>query len=238
MNMTMGMGLFTALLWTLAFLFSATDYDDILTSEQPLMAIFEQSLGNQSVATFYTCWFLFIYVGCALSNLATVGRLAWALARDNGLPASKFLSQIHPSLRMPVNATIAGAFFVTVYGAIYCGSTEAFNSFLNAAILFINMSYAIPQGIVVWRGRDKILPERYMNLGRFGAFCNVFSVVWVAFFIILFCFPTISTTTAQNMNYVSVVTVGCFAIITAVWFSGKNRSFSGPVSCDPIDELF
>ncbi|OAA60374.1 Amino acid/polyamine transporter I [Niveomyces insectorum RCEF 264] len=228
MNMTMAMGIFTALLWTIAFMFSVTDYDAIGSSAQPLMEILDQALGKPKVVTFYTCWFLFVYVGCALSNVATAGRLAWAFARDNGMPASSWMAQIHPTLQMPVNATAACAVFVTAYGAIYCGSTEAFNSFLNSSILFINLSYAIPQGIAAWRGRDKVLPERYMNLGRLGVFCNVFSVIWVSFFIVLFCFPTTKQTTAQSMNYVSVVTAGCGLIIAGVWFSGKNKGFTGP----------
>jgi hypothetical protein len=32
------------------------------------------------------------------------------------------------------------------------------------------------------------------------------------------------------MNYVSVVVAGVVLIITIMWFSGKNKTFSGPVS--------
>ncbi|CAH0055933.1 unnamed protein product [Clonostachys solani] len=228
MNMTMGMGIFTALLWTVAFLFSVPDYAAIGGAALPLNEILSRALSHPSLATFYICWFLFIYVGCAFSNLATVGRLAWAFARDGGMPASESLAKIHPVFPMPVNATIACSIFIIAYGAIYCGSTQAFNSFLNSSILFINLSYAIPQGIAVWRGRDNVLPEREMRLGRFGTFCNAFSVVWVSVYIVLFCFPTTANTSAQTMNYVSAVTAGCFLIIAVVWFSGKNKTFKGP----------
>jgi choline transport protein len=234
MIMTMIIGIVTALPWTIAFMFSTTDYNAIALSDQPLFDIFSQAIENEKVATFFICWFLVLYLGCAISNIATVGRQTWAFARDNGLPYSNIFSKVHPTLQMPLNATVLCGTVCITYGAIYCGSTMAFNSFLNASILFINLSYVIPQAIVVYRGRSKTIPKRYLNLGAFGAFCNIFSTAWVAFYIVIFCFPTNNPPTVQNMNYVAVVFVGAMLIIIAVWLCGKKSTFTGPVSCRNI----
>jgi hypothetical protein len=126
----------------------------------------------------------------------------------------------------------SGATFLAVYGAIYVGSTTAFNSFISMSILSLNVTYAIPQGIVFFRGRDKILPStRHFNLGKvLGPFCNIFCVLWVSLYTVLFCLPTFLPAEVASMNYVSVVVAGVVLIITIMWFSGKNKTFSGPVS--------
>lgn len=163
-----------------------------------------------------------------MTGLATTGRQAWAFARDNGTPFAEWMAHVHPTLEVPLNATVAVTVATIVYGALYCGSTSAFNSFLNTAILFIYASYAIPQAILLFRGRN-ILPERYFNAGRFGAFCNAFSTLWMLLYAVLFCFPAVIPTTVQSMNYVSPVVVGITLLIVAVWFGGKRKTFTGPV---------
>lgn len=184
---------------------------------------------NESVATFYLTWYLVIYWGATMSSVATTGRQAWAFARDNGTPCAKWMAMVHPSLEMPVNATIAVTVVTCVYGALYCGSTSAFNSFLNTAILFINVSYTIPQAVVLYRGRH-ILPERHFDAGRFGAFCNAFSALWMLLYTVVFSFPTTSSPSVNDMNYVSPVVVVIIAIIASIWYGGKRKTFVGPVN--------
>ena len=107
-----------------------------------------------------------------------------------------------PESPMPVNATCAANVFVAVYGVIYVGSTTAFNSFISMSILSLNVTYAIPQGIVFFRRRDKILPStRHFNLGKIlGPICNGFCVLWVSLYTILFCLPTFLPAEGTSMN--------------------------------------
>lgn len=218
--------------WTLAFLFSTNDLDAVASSTLPILEVYQQALNNRSGATFLAVWLLVIYFGSVVSVVAATGRLTWAFARDNGLPFSPTFAKINPRLQMPVNATIAASVFVAIYGAIYVGSTTAFNSFISMSILSLNVTYAIPQGIVFWRGREKVLPStRQFNLGKIlGPFCNVFCVLWVSLYTVLFCLPTFLPAEVEDMNYVSVVVAGCVLIIVVMWFSGKRKTFVGPVS--------
>jgi choline transport protein len=218
--------------WTLAFMFSTNDLEAVGSSTFPILEVYQQALNNRSGATFLAVWLLVVYFGSIVSATATTGRLAWAFARDDGLPFSPALAKIHPRLQMPVNATCAASVFVAVYGAIYVGSTTAFNSFISMSILSLNVTYAIPQGIVFFRGRDKILPStRHFNLGKvLGPFCNIFCVLWVSLYTVLFCLPTFLPAEVASMNYVSVVVAGVVLIIVIMWFSGKNKTFLGPVS--------
>ncbi|KIW62459.1 hypothetical protein PV04_10632 [Phialophora macrospora] len=124
-----------------------------------------------------------------------------------------------------------------LYSLIYIGSTTAFNSINAIAILALNVTYAIPQGIVLIYGRDKVLPKRHFNLGPyFGPFCNMFWCLWVSLYTVLFCFPLFIPTTADSMNYVSVVTVGVIVLILFFWYAGKRKTFVGPqVSMEEIE---
>jgi choline transport protein len=99
---------------------------------------------------------------------------------------------------------------------------------VSAAIIFQQTSCIIPQAILLYRGRDKVLPERYFNLGKLGAPINAIAVAWVIFLDILYCFPTAMLVTPQNMSYVSVVSVGLVGFVIALWFTTKRGTFKGP----------
>ncbi|KAF2456314.1 putative amino acid permease [Lineolata rhizophorae] len=232
MMLTMAIGIFTSVCWAVAFMFSTNDLDDVVGSALPIFSVYHQALSSSAAASAFSIWLMWLYWGASIGCIATTGRLAWAFARDNGFPFSRFLAKVHPTLKMPVNATVVSVTFVVLYNLIYIGSTTAFNSIISMCILALNITYAIPQGIVLWYGRDKVLPKRQFNLGPiFGPFCNAFSCLWVTLYTVLFCLPVYYPPTVEDMNYVSVVLVGIVVAIAAFWFLGKRKTFVGPVRC-------
>jgi len=50
----------------------------------------------------------------------------------------------------------------------------------------------------------------------------------VIFLDIIYCFPTAMPVTPQNMNFVSVVTVGLTLFVLGLWFTSKRGKFVGP----------
>lgn len=75
---------------------------------------------------------------------------------------------------------------------------------VGAAVVFMQMCCALPQMILLYHGRDKILPDWPFSLGRLG-----------------------STVTKENMNYVVVVIAGFTGIISALCLP-KRGTFKGP----------
>ncbi|KAK5088586.1 hypothetical protein LTR05_002806 [Lithohypha guttulata] len=228
---TIVIGIATTLPFTVALLFSTHDLETVSLSYLPIMEVYSQALNNKAGAFVLTFWILFVYFGATIGLVVTSGRLLWAFARDNGLPFSHVFAKTHPTLKVPVNATILTAVFCILYGLIYIGSTTAFNSFIATAILSLNITYAIPQFIVLCRGRSSVLPSRHFDLGSFfGPFCNLFSTLWVALYAVLFCFPIFLPVTVQSMNYVSVVMAGTGLFIVLAWWlpGGKRGTFTGP----------
>ncbi|KUL86834.1 hypothetical protein ZTR_04884 [Talaromyces verruculosus] len=229
MIMTMIIGMITVFPFTLALLFSSHELDAVANSFLPILEFYHQATGNRSATAFFTFWLLWNYFGATVSCIATTGRLTWAFARDNGLPASSWFAKVHAKQEMPLNATWGATIFLALYGLIYIGSTTAFNSFISLSILALNVTYVIPQGILLFRGRNKVLPERYFKLGRLGAFVNGFACLWMCLFAVIMCFPYFVPPKPGNMNYVSVVVVAIGVFVTALWYGGKRKTFVGPI---------
>ncbi|KAL2820121.1 amino acid transporter [Aspergillus granulosus] len=231
MGLTMLIGMVTVIPWTIVFLFCATDTDAVAASSIPIYTIYLQATQSQPAATVLTVWILFVYAGALVSCMVTTGRLAYAFARDEGLPFSEFFARLHTKQQTPVNATVGCAVSIILYGLIYVGSTSAFNSFISMSILSLNLTYAAPQTILLARGRERILPNRPFpfRLGRYlGPVCNAVSTIWVPFITIIFCFPTSLPTTISSMNYASVVISGISLLIFISWWVSKRKTFSGP----------
>ena len=138
---------------------------------------------------------------------------------------------------MPANAVMLSATCISLYGLIFLGSTTAFSAMVGGAIIFLQTSCVIPQAILLYRGRSKVLPLRYFSLGRLGTAVNATAVAWVVFLDIVYCFPTVRPVTKTNMNYVSVVVVGLVAFVIGLWFTSKRGIFTGPkIDMDQLNE--
>ncbi|KAF7548700.1 hypothetical protein G7Z17_g6886 [Cylindrodendrum hubeiense] len=225
---TMMIGLVTCLPLFIALMFFMTDLEAVATSPLPSMELIYQATGSRNVTIFLVSWLLAIYVLALPSQWVSSGRLAWAFSRDNGVPFSKYFAKIDPKLGFPVRTTIASFVFVLLYGLLYLASTTAFNSIVTSAVLFLNITYAVPQGILLFQGREKSLPPRYLKLGWFGYVCNGFSILWIVVLGVLVCMPPSLPVTTATMNYISVVTVGLFSIILLLWFTSGRKNFEGP----------
>lgn len=216
--------------FTLALLFSSTDFQAIASSPLPVYEAAHQAIHSHGAVLFFSCWLVVIYVGCIFGIVTATGRLIWAFARDNGMPYSSVFKEVNPHLKVPVKANILTCVFCLIFGCLYIANTTAFNTFISSGIIFLNVSYTIPQAVLLFRPRDTTLPARWLDLGRgFGIFCNVFSCAWMALYTALLCFPLGLPVSAQSMNYVSVVLTGGCMFILLLWFvGGKKSSFVGP----------
>lgn len=144
------------------------------------------------------------------------------------MPKSKFFSHIDTKMELPLRTTVAAFVFACLYGLLYLASTTAFNSIVTSAVLFLNITYAVPQGILLSQGREKSLPARYLRLGALGYFCNTFSVLFIILLGVCVCMPPSLPVTTSTMNYTSVVLVGLFLVVIALWFVDGRKNFHGP----------
>lgn len=60
MSLTILIGMLTAFMWTLAFMFSTSDLDAVSMSHLPILTVYYQALGSKAGAVFFAAWLLFI----------------------------------------------------------------------------------------------------------------------------------------------------------------------------------
>ncbi|KAG6354403.1 hypothetical protein INS49_004420 [Diaporthe citri] len=228
MIMTMLIGLLTTLPLVIMLMYYMADLEAVTASALPSLEIVSQAFRNKNVTTFLFTWLWLVYMGSLPSQWVTCGRVAWAFARDNGVPFSEYFSDIHPRLGFPLRTTLAAFAFSCIYGLLYLASTTAFNSIVTSAVLFLNITYAIPQGILLCRNREEALPPRYLNLRWFGYVCNIFSCTWIFVLVVFICMPPRLPVEVGSMNYTSVVLVGLVSIVFVLWIARGKSKFRGP----------
>ncbi|KAB8206400.1 amino acid transporter [Aspergillus parasiticus] len=226
-NMTMVIGVLTAVPWIVVMATVITDLEAVQKAFLPSMEIFYQATGNKVAATVLQAYLTLLYYTCVPSQWIASSRIAWAFSRDNGLPFSSYWSHIDPVRQIPIRTTFLAAGFCLIYGLLYIASTAAFNSIVNTAILMLNITYTVPQGILATCGRNR-LPRRHFDLGPvIGYAVNIFSVIWLIISGIFFCFPTTVPTTLESMNYNAVVITGLFGLVLVLWVERRHK-FKGP----------
>ncbi|KAF6220398.1 hypothetical protein HO133_002830 [Letharia lupina] len=223
------LGTLTSFLYAIAILYGVNDLTAVVGSNGsfPLAVVYSQATGNKG-ATFGLLLILFLSIMiCVLGTFLTVGRIWWALARDNATPFSGFFSQVNEKLSCPVPATVLAAFLCTCFGAIQLGSKTAFTDLVGSFIILTTMSYALAIGPHLFTGRKNV-PKGPFWMGSAGYAVNAIAVLLIVFFNIMFCFPYVYPTTESTMNYNSVILVGVLILTIAWWFIHARTKYPGP----------
>jgi choline transport protein len=236
-------GIMTGLPIIVAAMIVASDTNALMSSGFPAVELLYQATGNRLLTIFLSVWLILIFACKApidspsSSQMLTLtaamppqfvacGRIAWAFARDKGMPYSNYFAHVDSKLEFPARATLAALGFNALYGLLYLASSTAFNSIITSAVLFLNITLAAPQTILVLQ-RRKLLPERYLKLGYLGWFCNIFATLWIPVLVILVCMPPALPITVASMNYTSPILVGLLTLILVGWFV-IGHNFEGP----------
>src|SRR3954452_21469596 len=126
---------------------------------------------------------IFAFFSCGSSIQGAGSRLVFSYARDGGLPASGWLSRVHPRFKTPVNALIVGAvitvlFCLLVYvnpGSNYHIWFVTYPAHVNALLILVSFGVSgiylsflltvIAAIVARWRGWQ---PEGAFRLGKWG----------------------------------------------------------------------
>ena len=158
---------------------------------------------------------------CGLSSVAAAGRMLYAFARDDGLPASGWLKQVSHRYRTPANSLIAivvVSWLFTV-AAFIVGTGTAVIIVTAISTIFLYAAY----GIVIYLGLTTTdwLKARVWSLGRWSKTIGWVSVIWVVVLMVLFSFPT-----SGNISFPFMVAA---VVLLILYYFGWARSrFKGP----------
>ena len=160
---------------------------------------------------------------CGLSSVAAAGRMLFAFARDDGLPASGWLKRVSHRYRTPGNALLAivvVSWLFTV-AAFIVGTGTAVIIVTAVSTIFLYAAY----GIVIYLGLTTTdwLKERVWSLGRWSKPIGWISVIWVVVLMILFSFPT-----SGNISFPFMI--GAFVLLLIYYYGWAKSRFKGPQS--------
>ena len=126
---TVAIGFTTAWFYSVSMFFSMSNFEDLIVTPTyvPILELFYQALGSKAGAIVLESMIMATGIGCQIASHTWQSRLCWSFARDRGLPFSGFLSHVHPTLDVPLQAHFVSCVIVSILGCLYLGSYTAFN---------------------------------------------------------------------------------------------------------------
>ena len=97
---------------------------------------------------------------------------------------------------------------------------------MSTAVISANAGYGIPLLCrIIWVRND--MPKGPFHLGKYGVPLNIVSVIWIAFFSIILCIPTVNPVTPETMNYSSLMIGGVLIFSMFFWFISGRHNYKG-----------
>lgn len=235
-----GVGFVTAICYMAAMFYAITDIDAIYEAGSifPLGDIYLHATGSRGGALGLLILIILptfcVSIGCYI----TCGRTLYALARDNATPFPRYLGSVDQKFKSPLYATLCCGCLSTCIGAIYVGTTTAFNAFIGSFILLTTSSFLLCIVPHLLHRRNIITPGPFW-LGNYGYAINIIASPYMVVFFVIYCFPTSKPVSPENMNYSSVIFVGLLLVISIWWLVDARKSYKGPalVSYEITDKL-
>ncbi|HET8756960.1 MAG TPA: amino acid permease [Solirubrobacteraceae bacterium] len=194
-------------------------------------------LGSLStgVQDFLLLIIIFAFFSCGTSIQGAGSRLAFSYARDDALPASRWLSRIHDRFRTPVNALVAGAFVTVLFVLLvfaspgkdieigfitYPADVNALVALVSFGVSGIYLSFLLTViAAIIARSRGWV-PEGSFQLGRWGWPVTIIAVAYLGLMLINIALPTglDSPRAFFNLDWITLTVMVVIAVVGAVFF--------------------
>lgn len=153
---------------------------------------------------------------CGLATVTSASRMAFAFARDGGLPFSKLMRRVSPRRRSP-SAAIWAVSLASVLFTVY---TPVYSTITVVCTIFLYLSYVLPTALGAYAFGRTWTTMGPWNLGRWYRPMAIASV--------LGCLALIAIG-MQPPNEQSIWVLGGSAVVLATAWTGlERRRFPGP----------
>lgn len=216
-----------------AVMFSIGDVDRVANTPTllPIIEVYYQATKSKPATNFLVALMALILFMSLFNIFASVSRLVWAFARDNGLPLSKTFAHVHPTLQVPINALLLVGAACCLLALVSIGSSTAFNALIALPLIALYVSYFIPILFLVVRKLQNRHPAYGpFKLGRWGLPVNLFSLVYIVYILVFVPFPTVLPVTAANMNYAGPLFGAVVVVALGDWFVSGRKRFEVPIA--------
>lgn len=161
---------------------------------------------------------------CGLATVTAASRMAFAFARDGGLPCSRLLARIPPDTRVPV----AAIWMVSTVSVAFTLWTPVYGTITSVCTILLYLSYVIPLFLAA-----RALGRTWVDLGPFqlGAWFKPAAAVSV-----LGCAGLVAIGVQPPNDKALTALAGLGGGLLACWFLVAARSFKGPPSLGMPDQ--
>ncbi|MFE3881619.1 APC family permease [Streptomyces lydicus] len=213
-------------------LLSVPDLHSAKLSVDGLQYVVLSTLGSTVGQIVLWCVVIAITV-CELAVHTAGIRLAFAMARDNNLPAASLLAKVSPRFQTPVlPAVVIGLVAIGIL-LLNVNQPQIFSVITSIAIIMIYLAYlavTLPMLFQRLRGRWTPVQGRF-SLGKFGIPVNILAVLWGLGMSLNLAWPRAAVYNATGPQhwylrwgaflFIGVVAIGGF---TYYWFVQRKRT--------------
>lgn len=207
----------------------------ILQSESPFpwIGVFATATNSNPWALAMASFLVLINFSACINAVMAASRQIWSLARDDGVPYTKFFMKITriDSTPVPLHSMLVSVFVLLLLALVNLGGSKIINILIGLVSGAIGTTYVISISCVLWRrllGHSPLPPARW-SLGKFGVPINAIAIAYQTLSIILSFFPVFNHVDAQGMNW-SIAVLGGVAVLCALNYAVVGRrKYKGPV---------
>jgi amino acid transporter len=152
---------------------------------------------------------------CGLATVTSASRMAFAFARDGGLPFSARLRSVSPTHRTPAIAIWA----VSAAAVLFTAWAEVYSTISVVCTIFLYVSYVVPTALGFWAYGRSWTTMGPWSIGRWYRPLAAVSVVGCLALIVIGMHP-------PNQRSAWVVG-GSVVLLAAAWFGLERRRFPG-----------
>jgi urea carboxylase system permease len=209
---------------------------EIGTSAGGLQFVVLDVLGDTVGKVFLICVAIAVTVCCLAVHTATI-RMAFAMARDNNLPAGERVATVHPKTKTPiVPAVVTGAIAILIL-VVNINQPQIFTVITSIGIIMIYMAYLLVTMPMLrsrlageWPPKDA-KDRGFFTLGRWGLPVNVLAVGWGIFMAVNLIWPRKDVYNATEpfhwyLQYGAILFIGIvfFGGLAYYWFVQRHKT--------------
>jgi urea carboxylase system permease len=223
----------------LILLFAILSVSDINAAEIStggLQFVVLDVLGNTIGKIFLITVVIAITVCCLAVHTATI-RMAFAMARDNNLPAGEHLAKIDPKHKTPIIPAVITGLLAILILVVNIRQPQIFTVITSIGIIMIYIAYLLVTApMLVKRLRGQWPPpgdpaKGYFSLGRWGLPINLIAVCWGVFMAINLIWPRKDVYNASEpfhwyLQYGAILFIGVvfFGGLAYYWFVQRHKT--------------
>lgn len=158
--------------------------------------------------------------------------MAWAFAREKGLPGSRLLAKVDSRTALPLPCIGLSTVISLLLALINIGSSTAFTALNSLVIAAFYATYAISCGVLLHKRLTTPASKmRYgpFTLGRAGVPINILAMAYSILGIFFSFWPPTHDVTAETMNWSVTVFGGAVLFSLGFWVVYGRKVYTGPI---------